>query len=233
MTRNDASFGQAAIVSTTPILVNEPVAVALLDLIGSVEAPGGYNQRYAEPSSGPFKYDLINMSINDVIDLPANKPRGKVASTASGRYQFLSTTLRSVKDKLNLTGDEHFDPPMQDRLAYQLLINRGYERWKQGEITDIAFGKNIAQEWASFPVLADTVRNGKTIKAGGSYYGGDGTNKALVSTDQVYRALRAMSATKEPPPMPPPPDIEPPTPRPEPRTLWEIVVAFLAWIAGK
>ena len=213
MTRSATSFGPAAIVSTTPILRQEPVALALLDLIGSIEAPGGYNQRYAEPSKGPFKYNLIGMTLAEVIGLPANKPKGRVASTASGRYQFLSTTLRGLKDQLGLSGRERFDPALQDRLAYQLLLNRGYRQWIEGKIGDVAFGKKIAQEWASFPVLQRTQGASRTIEAGQSYYSGDGTNKALVTPAQVREVL---ATRRDPIPAPADPVTppEPPT-RPE------------------
>jgi hypothetical protein len=202
MTRSATSVGADAILSTTPILRDEPVALALLDLIGAVEAPGGYDQRYGEPNGGPFRHALTTMTLDAVIALPANRPAGRVASTASGRYQFLSGTLRGLKEQLGLHGGERFDPALQDRLAYQLILNRGYRPWRAGTIGDIAFAKRLAQEWASLPVLQATEGHSRRVTAGQSYYAGDGTNRALVTTAQLRAALANFTVPAAPTPPP-------------------------------
>ncbi|MCW5697252.1 MAG: hypothetical protein KIS96_11050 [Bauldia sp.] len=208
MTRSASSVGAAAILSTTPILREEPVALALLELIGAVEAPGGYDQRYGEPSGGPFRHRLTAMTLDAVIALPANRPPGRVASTASGRYQFLSGTLRGLKAQLGLSGGERFDPALQDRLAYQLILNRGYRQWQAGTIGDVAFARRLAQEWASLPVLAATDGHSRKVAAGQSYYAGDGTNRALVTPAQIRAALAHFAVpAAEPAVAPAPPDL--------------------------
>ena len=61
-------------------------------------------------------------------------------------------------------------------------------------------------EWASFPVLADTKGATRSIKAGQSYYAGDGLNKALVSPAAVRQELaKARAAVVAPPSAPLPP----------------------------
>lgn len=121
-----------------------------LDFIAGGEAPGGYNQRFAEPA-GQNKYDLTGMTINQVIALPANRGNGLV-STASGRYQFLSKTLSEMRDALGLTGNELFTPDMQDYLAVERMRQtRDYDDYMAGRITPERFARNMADEWASLP----------------------------------------------------------------------------------
>ena len=51
-------------------------------------------------------------------------PDNKKNSSAAGAYQIVGRTLQSLVDELGLTGNELYDPQMQDRLADQLLRRR-------------------------------------------------------------------------------------------------------------
>lgn len=73
-----------------------------------------------------------------------------VFSTASGRYQIILRTWRSLQARLNLPD---FSPPSQDQAAYDLLNERG--------IPDMLAAGSIAGAinaagavWASFPTSA-------------------------------------------------------------------------------
>jgi hypothetical protein len=165
-------------------------------------------------------------------------------SSAAGAYQFMKATLIGLRYELGLTGRELFTPDLQDRLGYHLLVRRGYPRFISGAIGPVAFGLAIAQEWASFPVLANRQGAHRAVTRGQSYYAGDGLNKALVKPEAVEVALSkalataAMVATAapvppvvvaavEPKPLPAPIPVVPAVPDPAPaadaRTVWQRV----------
>jgi hypothetical protein len=98
-------------------------------------------------------------------------------------------SLRDIEGEMGLSGMEKFSPDLQDLMGYHLLKRRGYLDFVAGKIGPIQFGKNLAKEWASFPVLADTKGSSRLIKRGQSYYAGDGLNKSLVKPETVEKVL--------------------------------------------
>ena len=157
--------------------------LGLLDFIGDVEAPQGYNQIYGKNKSAK----LDKMSLNEVIAFQRGRVKKGSKSSAVGRYQFLSKTLNSLKSELGLKGNEKFTPDLQDKLGMQLLKRRGYDDFKAGKIDSKQFANNLAKEWASMPVVS-----GK--KKGGSYYSGDGLNKSLVRINDFLAAVEGVGA---------------------------------------
>ncbi|MBZ3695088.1 lysozyme family protein [Phyllobacterium calauticae] len=121
------------------------------------------------------------------------------ASSASGAPQFMRDTLQGLSRELGLSGSQAFDADFQDRLAYHLLKRRGYEDFMVGKIDRTEFGKRLAQEWASFPVLAATKGGSRTVGRGQSFYAGDGLNKSLVRPETVEAVLDRVKATGLPP----------------------------------
>ncbi|SCD25513.1 hypothetical protein [Brucella inopinata] len=93
------------------------------------------------------------------------------------------------------TDDGIFDPNLQDRLGYHLLKRRGYEEFMAGNIDRMEFGKRLAQEWASFPVLAAVRGAHRIVKRGETYYAGDALNKALVTPAKIETLLDRVKAT--------------------------------------
>jgi muramidase (phage lysozyme) len=162
-------------------------AARLLDFIGLTEAPNGYGTIYANKQSKLAK-PLIEMTLDEVIMAqPAwSKNYG---SSAAGRYQFMRATLLGLRSELSLRGTQKFDSDLQDRLAYHLLIRRGYKDFMAGKISRTEFGKRLAQEWASFPVLASTKGAHRQVPRGSSYYMGDKLNKSLVTPEKVEAVL--------------------------------------------
>src|SRR6185312_4179042 len=106
-------------------------------------------------------------------------------SSAAGRYQFMRATLLGLRSELNLRGSQL----LQDRLGYHLLLRRGYDDFMAGKISRTEFGKRLAQEWASFPVLTVCKGAHRQLNRGQSYYAGDGLNKALVKPEKVEAVL--------------------------------------------
>ena len=72
-------------------------------------------------------------------------------SSARGRCRFMDATLWELGRGTRLAEDR-YTPDHQDRLGFHLLRCRGYDKWIKGALSDGAFMRNLAKEWASFPV---------------------------------------------------------------------------------
>ncbi|TXN33876.1 glycoside hydrolase family 104 protein [Methylobacterium sp. WL19] len=162
-------------------------AALLLDFIASYEAPYGYGTIYGN-NQNKLPAGITTMRLDDVIAAQKSWTT-KYGSSACGRYQFMRATLQGLKTELGLSGMEFFDPNLQDRLGYHLLKRRGYASFMSGALSPVGFGLKLAQEWASFPVLAATKGAHRNVVRGQSYYVGDGLNKALVKPEAVEKAL--------------------------------------------
>ncbi|MGY6246190.1 hypothetical protein ACXIUS_01415 [Bosea thiooxidans] len=174
-------------------------AALLLDFIGQTEAPRGYDTVYGNNQSKLPK-PLTSMTLGEVLAAQPGWTKS-FGSSAAGRYQFMKATLDGLLTELTLSRSQKLDADLQDRLGYHLLKRRGYDAFMSGQIGVAEFGKRLAQEWASFPVLADTKGQKRTVQRGQSYYAGDGLNKALVKPEQVEAVLdhvKAAGAAKPP-----------------------------------
>ncbi len=177
-----SSTGKAAGTFAAPEVQADPRAARILDLVSGAELKGteagNYNAVYGNAAATE---DLSRRTLDQTIAW--SQSRG-TSSSATGRYQFLASTLESLKSELKLSGSEPFSPALQDRMALALLNRRGFREWTVGKLTDDAFAANLAKEWASLPNPA----------TGRSHYAGDGVNKALVSPSQVRAALTGTGA---------------------------------------
>lgn len=174
--------------------VPRPAAI-LLDFIRKTEvgteARAGYDIIFGH-NQNKLPKPVTSMT---VAELQRHQTSGWPAkSTASGGYQFMRATLAGLRTELKLNDGQIFEPNLQDRLGYHLLKRRGYEAFMAGTISRTEFGKRLAMEWASFPVL--TVGKGahRTLNRGQSYYAGDGVNKALVKPEAVEALLDRVKA---------------------------------------
>ncbi|MBB3949896.1 hypothetical protein [Aureimonas jatrophae] len=213
-------------------------AARLLDFIRATEVGtddrSGYDVIYGH-NQGKLPKPVTLMTVDEVIASQASWTR-RFKSSATGGYQFMRNTLKDLKAELGLRGAQVLDPDLQDRLGFHLLKRRGYEPFVAGTITRDEFGKRLAQEWASFPVLRATKGAHRTLSRGQSYYAGDQLNKALVQPAKVEavlaevlalsRASVAVAADPVPPapvalPKPEPVDEAEPTPTffPAPTTM--------------
>lgn len=162
----------------------------LLDLIAEVEAPRGYDTIYNN-NQDKLPKPLTKMTFSEVV---AAGPgwSGRFGSSACGRYQFMTDTLKGLRAPEHLTGDEIFSGSLQDTLGYALLDRRGYEKFVTGKMPLNDFAKGLAQEWASFPVLEACQGAHQPIERGQSYYAGDARNKALMTPERVEETLAAL-----------------------------------------
>lgn len=172
---------------TLPEIVPAP-AKMLLDFIRSVEAPRGYGTIYGN-NQDKLPAPLTSMTLDQVIAAGSGWSK-KFGSSAAGGLQFMRLTLQQIKKETGISGDLVFSAGLQDRLGYYLLLGRGYADFVAGNLSVVAFGKALAQEWASFPVLADTRGQKRPVKRGETYYAGDGINKVLLKPERVEAKLQ-------------------------------------------
>lgn len=220
---------------TLPAIVPVP-AMLLLDAIGAIEAPKGYGTIYGNNQDKLAK-PLTSMTYGDIVEAQASWTK-RFKSSAAGRYQFMRATLIGIAQEIpSLRGDLIFNKDLQDRLGYYLLLRRGYEKFIAGDMSIAAFGKALAQEWASFPVLAPCQGAHRALRRGQSYYAGDGLNKALVKAERVEAILRQVLAAADAEPLVPLPKPSPaaPVPLPVPTakpSLWIVLAQLLAKLFG-
>lgn len=160
---------------------------ALLDLIGSVEAPKGYDQVWGgiRANDRPPR-PLTSMTVQEVLNWQ-NSIDSRYNSEAAGRYQFMEDTLRDLVREGHARPDETFDKRTQDRLAVTLMERRGLRDYQSGRIGKEKFAQNLSKEWASLPAITRD-RRGR-VATGQSYYAGDGLNRSHVSQNRILEAV--------------------------------------------
>ena len=164
----------------------DPVsAKPLLDLIARVESKGNYNAYFGNAGNTSIKF--TEMSIADVLSWQEDFIVAGHPSSAVGRYQIISTTLKGLVQQLNIDTNQPFNEAMQDRMAVALLERRGATEYVNNQIDERQFAAELAKEWAALPkIIGDRPEQ--------SYYASDGLNKALVGVDEILRAASAVSA---------------------------------------
>jgi hypothetical protein len=165
----------------------------ILDMISSAESRAdGYDALFYQisDSNKPGK-PVSQMTVGEVLDYQrdlidrgiackAGPPQCESESTAIGRYQFISSTLKRVVDKGYISRDEIFDSATQDRAAVGLLeMDGSLNRWLDGEISDDKFQYTLAGIWAGIP----------DPNTGASRYGGVGSNKSTITSGPVQFAI--------------------------------------------
>ena len=164
----------------------DPVsAKPLLDLIARVESKGNYNAYFG--NAGNTSITFTEMSVDQVMQWQEDFIAAGHPSSAVGRYQIISTTLKGLVQQLNIDTNQPFNEAMQDKMAVALLERRGATEYVNNQIDEQQFAAELAKEWAALPrVVGDRPEQ--------SYYAGDGLNKALVKVDEVLRAVGGVSA---------------------------------------
>ena len=128
--------------------------VGVFGLIGQLESRSDYNTM----AGGGNKKQLTSMTINEVLQYQNSRGTNM---KAAGKWQIMQNTLRGLKKSMNLTGDELFTPEMQDRMAFELAMNRkGYRQFANATGAEKlalmgAAQNDLAKEWASMPMAND------------------------------------------------------------------------------
>lgn len=126
----------AARVQAEENLASQASKKGLRDLIGHYEGTDrgrGYNETLDRGRWTGGNVNLTSMTLREILDLqsrmrtPENRAlygNGK-GSSAVGRYQIVSDTLKTLIKQLGLSLDDVFTPELQDRMADQLIRGRG------------------------------------------------------------------------------------------------------------
>ncbi|MEF2551977.1 hypothetical protein VQ042_11500 [Aurantimonas sp. A2-1-M11] len=191
-----------------------PLAAArMLDFVRATEVgtdgPSGYNVIFGF-NQDKLPKPVTQMTIDEVLGAQSSWSN-RFGSSATGGYQFMRATLTDLKRELGLRGTQILDADLQDRLGFHLMKRRGYEAFMAGQISRTEFAKQLAMEWASFPVLSGVRGQHRQLVRGQSYYTGDPLNKALVSPEEFERVIDEMKELGDAMPAPAPI----PVPRPE------------------
>lgn len=176
----------AGTVAYAGYMTNDKVAVdpiafqPLLQLIAQVESDDNYNAYFGNASNTAI--DLTNMSLAEVLTWQKDYVKQGSPSSAVGRYQIISTTLKSLIQDMKLDMNQKFDPTLQDRMAMTLLERRGASQYVNDELSREEFAANLAKEWAALPKV--TGNNPQE-----SYYASDGLNRSLVSISEILSVI--------------------------------------------
>ena len=155
---------------------------AVLDLIAGPESAGRYDAVYP----GRRRPQILDMTLDELYqDMRA---RGRsTGSSASGRYQYIRTTLQSVAQSMRLDPNTtKFDEQTQDQVViYHLRANHGLDRWLAGRMSNEDFLARLSRTWAGLP----------DPQTGASYFAGILDNRAgmrvasaIQQLDQIQRA---------------------------------------------
>ncbi len=114
---------------------------------GDYNALFGYSNRPGQPFAG---VNLTDMTVAEVAAF--TDPNGPYAqwvrdqigyvATPTGAYQVVGTTLRNAIDGMGLTGNERYDPAMQDRIGQYIYETQGTGAWEgyQPGVTEMPRG---------------------------------------------------------------------------------------------
>lgn len=173
--------------TTNSITVTEQER-SLLDLIATAESGVHGYTAYYPGSNDPT---ITEKTLAQVIAFQEERIRNGVPSSAIGRYQFIKKTLNSAIDIAGLDRQRtRFTPIVQDHLILEVMkSSRGLNSWVAGTLDTPNFQLKLAQEFASVPVPFDTQGHKRFVKAGESYYAGDGLNAAGHRASAFIQAL--------------------------------------------
>ena len=153
----------------------------VLDLIAGPESGGRYDAVYP----GKRRPEILDMTLDELA--ADQRERGRFSgSSASGRYQYIRTTLSSVVRQMGLdTSKEKFTPKLQDEIAiFHLRANHGLDRWLSGSMSNEQFLNRLAGTWAGIPQT-----NGR------SRYAGVLDNKAGIGAQAALQGLDDIRGT--------------------------------------
>lgn len=165
----------------------------LLNLLGLSEGTDkgrGYNETLAYGAYTGGAVNLVALTL-DKLDALQTKmlqhPKNSFKSSAAGRYQIVRTTMRQIKEKLDLPGTALYDEEMQDMAGCYLLGLRGIDKYLAGRLKEESLILNLSQEWASLPK-----------PDGAGYYDGQRAAVTVAQVRQVLADVRRRHAEKVP-----------------------------------
>lgn len=168
---------------TMPTRVDPQAYAPLLDTIAKGESNGNYNAYFGDSRNTTIRF--TEMTVGEVLQWQTEYVAKGSVSSAVGKYQIIRPTLLGLVRELEIDHSRKFDKVLQDRMAIALLERRGSLAYVDNKLTREQFAANLAKEWAALPRITGP-------NPTHSYYAADGINKAHITIDEVYGALRLL-----------------------------------------
>jgi len=130
---------------------------AIMEMIAKGESGSNYN-RLVDTSTHPKEAPLTDMTIREVLSYQKGMLTAGNASSAAGKYQIVSKTLKGLVDKGVVAMNDKYDQDTQDKLANALLEGRGYKDYLEGGKTLRDFMKDLGEEWEIIKVNPSLAR---------------------------------------------------------------------------
>jgi len=148
----------------------------ILNIIAQPESNGKYDAIY--PNRKRSK--ILRMSLSQLFRDMTRRKRF-YGGTASGRYQYILSTLKDLVNQIGLDPDStYFDEDTQDQIAlFHLKKYHQLDKFLDGQITSEKFLKRLSKTWAGLPDPSTNM----------SYYQGVGNNKSNVDAEDVIAKL--------------------------------------------
>ena len=192
--------------------VISPEERSMLDAISAAE---GTTKSYGTVYGGKIVPELARgeMTIQEVLNMMKSGmyngkklfATDKYNSDATGRYQFMSYTLKEEAERAGLNfATTKFTPDLQDELIIRRIRRmRGVtpELLRKEGMSDLVIDK-LAPEFASFPNLFGPDHKGRDIQ-GTSFYGQGGKSADFIK--KAYNNSKQPDSPKSAPPVIPPP----------------------------
>lgn len=119
-----------------------------LEAISKGESDSDYNRLVNRKGSREAsRAPLVDMTVGEVLAYQGGMKASGHPSTASGKYQIIRGTLRSLVREGVVSLDEKFNMEAQDRAAEALLKRRGLDDYLGGKIPLSRFMRNLGDEW--------------------------------------------------------------------------------------
>lgn len=137
---------------------------------------------YGAYGGGPDK-PLSEMTLEEVQAYQKKMladPKNTLNSSAVGKYQVISGTLKDAMKDLQLDPTQKFDQQTQDKIGEYLLKRRGLDKLQKGQISPEEFQLGLSKEFAS---VADP-------RTGMGYYAGQRT--AHTTSAQIQAAISGL-----------------------------------------
>ena len=199
--------------ASVPTTSNASYWGPLLETIAKKESVGGSYDSIYPGTTKQKRYGgkaLTEMTISEADAWQASTA-GERGSAAAGRYQFMYI-LNQAK-AAGLKGTDMFSAENQDKMAISLIVDKR-------KITPEMIKNNpneamirLGMEWAAFPMPVDMQGHKQFVKAGQSYYAGDGRNASGATVDEMRSAFAKLGAPSVQSQQPQTPNIQPQTPK--------------------
>lgn len=119
---------------------------ALKNAFAKGESGGNYN-RLVDTPTHPREINLTSMPIRDVLAYQQDMLDKGNKSSAAGKYQVVSKTLRSLVREGVVSEDDVYNEATQEKIADALLERRGLNAFLNGRMSLRRFMSGLGDEW--------------------------------------------------------------------------------------